>query len=166
MYLHSMAALHVRPTFKYAVCETYQSSASLPECGHTFCQSCLVDWFNTTLAQHMTAYPNYNHNIHNQPFNTLVTDCIAHRNMNPHIQFHLQALLPHLQLEVPAPQFTCPTCRKQVKTRPVEDFALKSIVRAIAGAAGESSPKKQGGRQRSGAGRPQDTWEGFFRTPV
>ena len=29
-------------------------------CGHSFCQDCLQDWFNTTLVQFMAANPAYN----------------------------------------------------------------------------------------------------------
>ncbi|KAI9452646.1 hypothetical protein BJY52DRAFT_1292013, partial [Lactarius psammicola] len=32
---------------------TMWSPYLLANCGHTFCQGCLTDWFNTTLSQHM-----------------------------------------------------------------------------------------------------------------
>jgi len=132
----------------------------LPECGHTFCQSCLEDWFNTTLAQHMVAHPNYNANAQNQSLNSLprlIYDYLARNNVAQQDQLRLRAMFPHHGM--PTPQYTCPTCRKQVKNRPVEDFALKSLVRAIAGAAGEPSPKKLGGEPKTAIGR---TWDGFF----
>lgn len=50
------------------------------------------------------------------------------------------AYFTHLR---PQPQYTCPTCREAVKNRPVEDFALKALVRTVAAAVGENSPRKQ-----------------------
>jgi hypothetical protein len=38
------------------------------------------------------------------------------------------------------PVYNCPSCRKEVETRPVQDFMLKSIVRAIGQAMGEIIP--------------------------
>ena len=58
------------------------------------------------------------------------------------------------------PRYTCPKCREEVKTRPTEDFALKSLVRTIAGATGEKSPKKPVGRGQ----RREDPWSAFFRS--
>ena len=135
---------------------------SLPECGHTFCQPCLEGWFNTTLVQHMAVHPNYSPNTPNPMFNGLpIQDLMA---QNAQIRLYLQQMFPHYQPPVPAPQYTCPTCREPVKNRPVEDYALKSLVRTISGAAGEHSPKKSIGRQRLRVGRRTGTWDAFFRS--
>ena len=58
------------------------------------------------------------------------------------------------------PAYTCPTCRQDVKNKPVEDFAFKSLVHMIATANGESSPKSTKGKsvRRENAG----PWDGFF----
>jgi hypothetical protein len=60
------------------------------------------------------------------------------------------------------PEYTCPTCRKEVKNKPVEDFALKSVVRTLAGAMGEHSPTKKANGRGGGNGKAQGPWDGFF----
>lgn len=70
---------------------------------------------------------------------------------------------------MPQPNYTCPTCREQVRNPPVEDFNLKAIVRAVASVQGESSPRKEVGsssRKKNGkaaAAAREDPWSGFFR---
>ncbi|KAJ6451529.1 hypothetical protein C8R47DRAFT_1215647 [Mycena vitilis] len=44
--------------------------------------------------------------------------------------------------ERPLPPYTCPTCRERVRSKPIENFAVKNFVRVVAAKAGESSPKK------------------------
>jgi len=61
----------------------------------------------------------------------------------------------------PQPVYTCPICREEVKSKPVEDFALKSVVRTLAGAMGESSPLKKA-NGRGGANGKTGPWDGFF----
>ncbi|EIW80339.1 hypothetical protein CONPUDRAFT_154374 [Coniophora puteana RWD-64-598 SS2] len=39
-----------------------QSPYLLPDCGHTLCQSCLVNWFDIILAQFTASHPQYNPN--------------------------------------------------------------------------------------------------------
>ena len=118
----------------------------LPECGHIFCQACLQDWFNTTLAHFLATHPDYDAN---------------------HPMRHVQAFphLAHMQI----PQYTCPTCRTTVQNRPVEVFALKTLVRTIATAAGESSPAKppavmnlRGRKSRAQGIQAIGPWDGFF----
>jgi hypothetical protein len=133
------------------------TSCSLPECGHLFCQSCLQDWFGTTLAQFMNAHPHYDVNqAQNIPhlqhlFETLIQNPRA--ATNPQVAGMLANILP------PSPQYTCPTCREPVRTRPIEVFALKAIVRVVTTAAGESSPKKTVAKNWKGKTGP---WDGFF----
>jgi len=125
-------------------------------CGHTFCRSCLEDWFSTTLAQHMTTHPNY--------------------NVNPPYPAHLRGLPHHLRqraqlefalMQPPLPPYTCPTCREEVKTKPAESFALKTIVRTVANAMGETSPRKVPAFRRKGPnGISEGPWDGFFPMAV
>ncbi|KAI0044643.1 hypothetical protein FA95DRAFT_1562025 [Auriscalpium vulgare] len=102
----------------------------MPDCGHTFCQTCITDWFTTIRTKHLAT--------------------------NPHLNEHTLLTLP------PAlrPQYTCPACRTTVRTCPVECFTLKTVVRVVADAVGESSPRKSGpsrGRAKQGG-----VWDGFF----
>ncbi|KAF8835552.1 hypothetical protein BDN67DRAFT_418487 [Paxillus ammoniavirescens] len=137
----------------------------LPDCGHCFCQNCLVDWFSTTQAQHMQANPQYDanraalagqlrgliHSVHN--IQALV---------GPHGHQHVQAMLT--QFHRLQPEYTCPSCRKEAVHKPVEDFRLKALVREIAGSMGESSPRKELLRNR---GVPSSgPFDAFFPTPT
>lgn len=157
------------------------SARRLPECGHVFCESCLQDWFSTTLQQHLTNHPNYSLANANAPLpahlRTLVAQCRQHPgNTGLKLQLEAQIALHRVhQYENRQmggavgdgldPVYTCPTCREEVKTRPVEDFALKAVVRVVAEAMGEGSPSKatvaRGGRGAKGKklGGP---WDGFF----
>ncbi|KAJ7291166.1 hypothetical protein C8J57DRAFT_210905 [Mycena rebaudengoi] len=101
----------------------------LPGCGHTFCQQDLENWFATALKQHRTIYPQYDVN-YVPPGN------------NPYYQ------------PLPAPAYSCPKCREPVRSKPMQNFALKPFVRSIASKTGETSPKKT-------PGNPQ-VWNRFF----
>ncbi|KAF8893936.1 hypothetical protein BD779DRAFT_1669452 [Infundibulicybe gibba] len=130
----------------------------LPDCGHTFCQTCLQDWFSSVLVQHIANHPHYNLD---QPNIFLIPQITAAlRGMlsarNPQIQ-HLLT-----QLHSQQPRYTCPTCRKPVHGRPIENFALKALIRTIASAGGESSPKKAANSKGKGVTLRDDPWSGFF----
>lgn len=69
---------------------------------------------------------------------------------------------------VPHPQYTCPFCRANVKSKPVEVYALKNLVRIVAKAEGEGEesprkevPSKEKGK-RSGPVLSQGPWDRFF----
>jgi hypothetical protein len=133
------------------------SSCSLPDCGHIFCLSCLQDWFGTTLAQFMNANPHYNVNqARNIPHLQLLFQNLA---QNPHAAAHPQVAAMLANLLPPSPHYTCPTCREPVRTRPIEVFALKAIIRVVTAAAGESSPKKTINKNSKAKAGP---WDGFF----
>ncbi|KAG6821034.1 hypothetical protein H0H93_007924 [Arthromyces matolae] len=118
-----------------------------------------LDWFETTRKQFKAIHPGLN----DAPDNNY--QLWTRMMQNPLILQtpHAAAIYAQLQQQYPEPQYTCPTCRVQVKTRPVEDFALKSLIRVVAVAAGESSPKKAEKHVR-GKGRAiqLDPWETFF----
>jgi len=138
----------------------------LPECGHVFCQGCLTDWFSTTLAQHMTDHPNY---VLNPPLPQHLRHLAIQARSNPNnhnlrLQIDTQITQYRTAAFGQSPVYTCPTCRKEIKNKPVEDFALKSIVRTLAGAMGEQSPTKKANGRGSGNGRAEGPWDGFFGT--
>ncbi|KAL1675938.1 hypothetical protein EV122DRAFT_280598 [Schizophyllum commune] len=137
----------------------------IPSCGHTFCKKCLLDWFNQTYIQHLAANPGYN------PIRAQAT-------LPRNVEFLLGSISPNDLQRVkqllavyaqPAPNFTCPSCRQAVTTRPTEVYQLKKVVHKIAGENGEkepaSAPQPQPvGRLRRGVGlgRTDDPWAKFF----
>lgn len=111
----------------------------------------------------MNAHPHYNvnQNYQNLPhIQGLIQTVIQHPQAatHPQVAGMLANLLP------PNPQYTCPTCREPVRTRPTEAFALKAIIRVITAATGENSPKKVVAENRKGKAAAIATgpWDGFF----
>ncbi|KAF9819176.1 hypothetical protein IEO21_02347 [Rhodonia placenta] len=131
-------------------------------CGHTFCQPCLTDWFNTTLAQHITNNPHYNPAVV-----AALRATLNGPNVPAGLRRTYEAQIALLEHQHPPPSYTCPTCRTVCRTKPVEVYTLKSVVRNVADALGETSPQKRtstpAARTRSGAVRaPEGPWDGFF----
>ncbi|CAL1707857.1 unnamed protein product [Somion occarium] len=126
-------------------------------CGHTFCQSCLQDWFGTTLAKHMTEHPEYNAN---PPQVQQYHFILRQGRIGTQQRRHLEDLIERTLRSINHPKYTCPTCRVAVKDRPTEVYSLKQVVRTIADTMGETSPKKthppRGARDTGGP------WDGFF----
>ncbi|KAF7343486.1 RING-type domain-containing protein [Mycena venus] len=99
------------------VCSAKLWSPFILTCGHTFCQQDLENWFSTALRQHRNVYPHYNVNT---------------------IPVNVYGIFQQL----PLPPYTCPKCRQSVRSKPIQNFAVKGLVRAVAGQSGETSPKK------------------------
>ncbi|KAF7375942.1 RING-type domain-containing protein [Mycena sanguinolenta] len=134
-------------------CATNWTPYILPNCGHTFCKKCLLEWFNTCLAQHMTACPNWRST--NQP---------AYHRLDPRIRAHpyIAALAA---AQGPQPNFSCPTCRAVVTTKPIEDYSLKALTHTVATSAGETNPQKDPVVKRRGKGKAKaldGPFDGFF----
>ena len=153
---HSLQRLHqyyVRPldvstpslghSFQVSDAKGHPYSHRLPGCGHTFCQKCLSDWFDTTLRNFLANNPGYNVNnpgLHHLGY------LIQHPQLANHPQ--LAHLMP------PRPEYACPECRTPVKSRPVENFAMKSFV-TLCHTATHGLPPPAAHRRGS-------PWEGFF----
>jgi len=99
------------------VCNAKLWSPFILNCGHTFCQLDLEKWFSTALRQHLNTYPHYNVNA--PPVNVY-----------------------GIFQQIPLPNYSCPKCREKVRSRPIQNFAIKGLVRVVAGQTGETSPKK------------------------
>ncbi|KDQ53639.1 hypothetical protein JAAARDRAFT_39320 [Jaapia argillacea MUCL 33604] len=135
---------------------------TLPACGHTFCQSCLTDWFNTTLAQHLTLHPNYTALPH-IPHNYL--PYIQNPTLNPVVT---QQIKTHLRAQMEArvePGYSCPSCREVVKGgakggRPVRVWVLRDMVREVGRLTGEKGPDE--GKIGRGGAKQEGVWEGFW----
>ncbi|KAJ3912584.1 hypothetical protein F5877DRAFT_84657 [Lentinula edodes] len=140
------------------ICTMKMWTPYILECGHTHCQSCLQDWFSTTLVQHMATNPDYSINQPQPPYEADMYAAYPGFAQHHYMRF--------LSAATPQPHYTCPLCRKQVRHPPVEDFNLKKIVRAVASVQGESSPRKEeaGSNRRKGKAPAQreDPWCGFF----
>ena len=136
---------------------------SLPECGHVFCITCLKDWFSTVLTQHEKDYPDF---ALNPPFPDHIRELSVQVRSQPDLrtQLDLKVAQYRVTLSIPQPVYTCPTCRVVMRNKPVEVFALKSVVGTISNAMGETSPKKKPvkGKKMASAG----PWDGFFPADI
>lgn len=77
----------------------------------------------------------------------------------PHGQQHLRAILDALRRH--RPEYICPTCRKGVLNKPVEDFRLKGLINHIAGMLGETNSHEDASLHR-GSG----PFDHFFAAPI
>ena len=108
-------------------------------CGHTFCKDCLQDWFSTAHMQHLTAHPAYDPQrlipVH-------LRAALARHDLAPPQRRNIEREIALITASTPHPQYSCPTCRVLIRTKPAENFVVKHLVRTIAAAQGESPPKE------------------------
>lgn len=125
---------------------------SLPDCGHSFCQLCLQNWFDVIQAKFLATHRNTPRTNH--AFMELLHSLMQHPNLatRPYVQTMIAKHMP------PHPVYTCPACRQQVRTRPTEAFAFKALVSTIATATGEPVPKQNAPPVKNTPG----PWDDFF----
>lgn len=126
-------------------------------CGHTFCLTCLQDWFSTVLAQHMNTHPGY---VPNLPIPQHYRNLLRDPNVPLRDRRAAQRQLRDAYDLKDHPDYTCPSCRVPVRTKPTEAFTVKNVVRAVAESQGDVSPRKP----VPGKARRDDPWDGFFPT--
>ncbi|KIY53079.1 hypothetical protein FISHEDRAFT_69220 [Fistulina hepatica ATCC 64428] len=132
----------------------------LPACGHTFCMSCLQDWFQTILTRHVREHPQWDISL---PSGELPTSTALALQRYPRVyQDVVTVLIPYRSM--PGPQYTCPRCRASVKTAPIEDYALKAIVAAVATETGEKPQESlvRRGKGKAKAQPAEHPWAKFF----
>lgn len=81
---------------------------------------------------------------------------------NLRTQLDLEVAQYRIAQTEPLPVYTCPTCRQVVRIKPVEVFALKSVVGTISDAMGESGPKNKKGKKKPSV----EPWDGFFPADI
>ncbi|TFY58111.1 hypothetical protein EVJ58_g6614 [Rhodofomes roseus] len=130
-------------------------------CGHTFCQSCLQDWFGTAQATHLANYPQ---SAQHDNLLAELRASLRRPNLTPQRRTQMQVQLAQFEAMCQRPKYTCPTCRTECKTRPTEVFVLKAIVERVGKAQGESAPEKIApSRTRAGQVKLIDgPFDGFF----
>ncbi|KAI0649966.1 hypothetical protein C8Q79DRAFT_1006291 [Trametes meyenii] len=129
-------------------------------CGHTFCKRCLQAWFADALERHKQSV--------NQFYNPQYVIPPPLRNMlsrfgagqTPEEQRRTQYKVWGHLATVPQPAYSCPSCRAQLITRPVENFTVKYLVYTICTARGESVPADE--HTPVAGNRPVDPWNTFF----
>ncbi|EKM54219.1 uncharacterized protein PHACADRAFT_257913 [Phanerochaete carnosa HHB-10118-sp] len=133
-------------------------------CGHTFCRPCLQDWFSTELAKHMGTHPDYSPvpQIPRQ-----YREFLRRHDLQPYQRTQLMRQIQRLYDSVAHPDYTCPTCRKPVTSKPIEAFTVKNIVAVVAEAEAEESRlqgKSVASPRRGGVSklREESPFSGFF----
>ncbi|KAJ7779562.1 hypothetical protein B0H14DRAFT_3586534 [Mycena olivaceomarginata] len=101
------------------ICSTKLWSPFILDCGHTFCQQDLEGWFTKALEKHLETYSQYDVNAP-----------------------------PKKKKKMPLPPYTCPTCRDKVCSRPIQNFAVKGLVRAVAGQIWRDQSAEEDSRRR------------------
>lgn len=109
------------------------------ECGHSFCVTCLQEWFNTAYSNHLAKYPAYDPQ---QLIPATVRTQFSQGNISASTKRNLQSKVAGIFYKTRGPKFSCPTCRMRVHEPPMENLALKRIVSAIADAAQGGCPMR------------------------
>ncbi|KAI1784737.1 hypothetical protein LXA43DRAFT_1066518 [Ganoderma leucocontextum] len=122
-------------------CEICKSKMWIPYtlgCGHTFCAACLENWFNTAYGRHLETYSAYNPQ---RLIPAHFTAQLARNDLPYYERRDIKRQIAIIFTTAPQPQYSCPTCRVLVRTKPAESFVVKQLVRTIATIQGDTPPE-------------------------
>jgi hypothetical protein len=106
---------------------------SLTECGHVFCLGCTLDWFDNVHVQFLNSHPEYT------PLPPYFQAVLRRPFEYPQDFYRVSLYMAHH----PGPQYTCPSCRKAVTRRPVEDFKVKALASWLGSVQGLNPPESR-----------------------
>ena len=128
-----MVTLPVRISPHFSSMMAPEGDSSLTECGHVFCLGCLLNWFDSTHVQFLNSHPEYT------PLSPHFKE-VLRRPFEFHQDFYRLSM--HMT-QHPGPRYTCPSCRKAVNRRPVEDFKVKGLVSWLGSVQGIKPPESR-----------------------
>lgn len=134
-YMRAFDVLSLPVSYHFHVLCVYQHFCpSLLDCGHCYCEGCLIGWFNETLTKHIHAHPKY------IPHKPLPRDFpVVLQTVGPYIsgiaQMQLHAVYNAFRQQ--QPEYTCPGCRKEVMGKPVVNFAITDMVSTVGSVLGQ-----------------------------
>ncbi|KAI0083437.1 hypothetical protein BDY19DRAFT_987996 [Irpex rosettiformis] len=140
------AVSSVRETLECSVCTNPVKSPSLLACGHTFCKHCLAGWFQQTLEIFIRDNPAWR------------AVPLWWQNRRALLENRSLGLEEHQELELELrrwwednskPTYTCPLCRNEVRSLPVECLMLSEVSYTLTG-------------KRQGDGAGGDVWRRYF----
>ena len=143
------------------------------QCGHTFCETCLLNWLQNIYDRHVAEHPAFLAGF--QPPPHLVQPAAQRtsfegpyhpageiRDMNIlQARSILSTLRNQWHRETPVPEYTCPKCRHRLTKRPVYVLAVKDVVSKVAKLMGEDEPEEAKG-VHAGTRDGRGNWNKFF----
>ena len=128
-------------------------SYGISECGHVFCQPCLLKWFDTIYMGHVVANPGY---LQDGP----VLPRQMHRNRHKHhVAAQIRQAVDNYWMNIPRPRYTCPTCRVAVNKAPVVVFRLRDVAKVIL----KAEPQGEGDQSNTPAEGRVGAFDDFFK---